>query len=122
MGNLVLTQNQASNNTLGNKWISSKIDDNAAGYDYNRGLFGEREIEDFADDGAGGKTWLKSNILLREISLIEFALERWRLPCCDDSGDITLPEEFGTHEEPLSINVPKQQGCTNQINIHDEEE
>ena len=74
------------------------------------------------DRGAGGETWLKRNILLREISLIEFALNRWKLPCCDDSGDITLPEEFGTDEEPFTINVHQQQGCTNQIDVHDEEE
>lgn len=122
LGNLVLTENQASNNALGNKWISNKINDNAAAYDYNNGLFGEREITNFADDGAGGETWLKRNILLREISLIEFALNRWKLPCCDDSGDITLPEEFGTDEEPFTINVHQQQGCTNQIDAHDEEE
>jgi len=45
-----------------------------------------------------------------------------KLPCCDDSGDTTLPEEFGTDEEPFTINLHQQQGCTIQIDVHDEEE
>ena len=122
LGNLVLTQNQRSNNALSNKSITQKISDPNVTYDYSRGLLGEREISDFADDGRGGKTWTKSNILQREISLIEFAIQRWRLPCCDDSGNITLPEEFGHENEPYVIQVERQDGCSEQIDFHDEEE
>jgi len=119
LGNLVLTENHASNMVLLVKEIALKIEDVGAAYDYDHGLLGERKITDFADDGAGGKVWLKANILERERSLIKFGLERWRLPCCDDEGDVPLPEEFdigeGDDAETDHVNIPAIPQCKNQV-------
>ena len=119
LGNLVLTHDHTSNMVLLAKEIALKIEDVGAAYDYNRGLFGEREITRFADDGAGGKQWLKPNILERERSMIEFGLNRWRLPCCDDAGNVPLPEEFditeGDNAETFQVNIPVDLQCKNQV-------
>ena len=126
LGNLVLTENHASNMVLLAKEIALKIEDVGAVYDYDRGLLGEREITNFADDGAGGKTWIKTNILERERSMIKFGLERWCLPCCDDGGDVPLPEEFDIavedNPETYHVNIPVDPQCKNQINPDPAEE
>ena len=119
LGNLVLTENHASNMVLLVKDIAKKISDVGVAYDYDRGLLGEREITNFANDGAGGKAWLKANILERERSMIEFALGRWRLPCCDDEGMVPLPEEFdigdGEDAETYYVHIPPDAQCKDQV-------
>jgi len=50
----------------------------------------------------GVRQWRPENILHREIKLLRWAAERWRIECCADQDTIALPEEFqenGTHVE-----------------------
>ena len=92
LGNLVLTK---GNSILGRKPISEKIKDESSSYYYQHdsSTSCEKLISKFTD----GSTWKEKEILAREIDMINFALERWSIPCVQDSGVLDLPQEFFEH-------------------------
>ena len=101
LGNLVLTRDTASNAYLGQKNIHDKITDPLGRYDFTNGTNSEGQIHVHAD-AYGVRQWRPENILHREIKLLRWAAERWRIDCCADQDTIALPEEFqenGTHVE-----------------------
>ena len=93
LGNLVLTRDTASNAYLDQKSIQDKIHDGRGVYDYTNGTNSEGQIHTHADV-TGSRQWRPENILHREIKLLKWAAQRWRVKCCDDRITITLPEEF----------------------------
>jgi hypothetical protein len=88
LGNLVLT---SGNIDLGRKAIGDKLN-SATGYSYQHAnaTNSEKRIHSFTD----GTSWGKANILNRERELLQFASERWSVPCCADNGHVVLSEEF----------------------------
>mgnify|MGYP006301269401 CR=1 FL=1 len=89
LGNLVLTQGNA---ILDRKPIDQKIEDPHARYYYKHqnATITERRIASFTS----GSEWLPKNILEREMEMLNFAVERWGIPCCSDNGNYPLPEDF----------------------------
>ena len=88
LGNLVLTD---GNVQLGRKSFSKKL--NGPGdyfYNCSAATNSEKRIRSFTN----GEEWKEANILMREMELIDFTIERWSLPCCKDNKDIYLPEAF----------------------------
>jgi len=102
LGNLVLTRDTASNAHLAQKSIQDKIDDGGGGYDYTNGTNSEGQIHTHADV-TGRRQWRPENILHREIKLLRWAAERWRVKCCDDRITITLPGEFQEDGKNVTI-------------------
>ena len=103
LGNLVLTRDTASNAYLGQKSILDKIDDPGNGYDYTNGTSSEGQIHIHAD-AMGGRQWRPKNILHREIKLLKWAAERWKVNCCDDQDTFPLPEGFEVDAQNVEIN------------------
>jgi len=75
LGNLVLTR---SNSSLGRKEIEKKIEDSGAVhyYRHSQSTSTERKIPEFTD----GATWRQPEILRRELTMVQWARERWALP------------------------------------------
>lgn len=103
LGNLVLTRDRASNACLAQKSIDDKIDQPAAIYDYRRGTSSEKEIYRHADAIGGIRQWRPENIIHREIELLKWAANRWKINCCDDSAIITLPQLFQENGNDVQI-------------------
>ncbi len=81
-----------------------KLNDPAANYYYNHptATNGEKRIRTFTD----GRTWQESNILAREVELINFAISRWSMPCVCDNAVLTWPDPFDELQpppEPINI-------------------
>jgi hypothetical protein len=89
LGNLVMTSGNA---ILGRKSIDKKLDDSTAAYSYNcaDATNSEKLIVSFTD----GTSWKLENILKRELAILEFAANRWSIPCCLDNGNVYLPDSF----------------------------
>ncbi|UQA51969.1 DUF262 domain-containing protein [Vibrio sp. ED002] len=89
IGNLVLTK---GNSILARKSIRKKLKDDSAEYYYlhDSATNCEKLIANFTD----GSKWQHSEILSREVDMINFALERWSIPCIQDSGVINLDGEY----------------------------
>jgi len=90
IGNLVLS---LGNSILGRKFISKKIKDTTADYYYShptKSTNSERAITKFTD----GSEWKEKNILIREIDLLKFAVNRWSIPCDKDEFTLVAPDIF----------------------------
>lgn len=89
LGNLVLTN---GNSILARKPIDLKISDAESEYSYtcNKATNCEKLIHNYTD----GSTWKESQILRREVDMLNFVIERWALPTLQDSGVILYPQDF----------------------------
>ena len=116
LGNLVLTN---GNSTLGQKPFPHKLNDNTAGYfyDHNSATNSEKLVTRYSD----GSKWLKGNILKREFDLVKFALNRWSLGCCAETGTYKFPEEYDGLVESREIKLEFAQ-CLNSSGIDDIDE
>lgn len=106
LGNLVLTTN---NGVLGRKEFRLKlIDPNAAHYyTHPNATCSEKEIDQFT----AGFEWEEQNILRREAAIIDWAAQRWSLPCCNDNGSYQLPIDFECVEEAERTIVVNHADC-----------
>lgn len=101
LGNLVLTER---NQQLGRKSIKEKVYGTGKPgthfFTKNNATNSEKKIEKYSRKGSD---WKVENILSRERDMLEFAANRWSIPCCVDNGKIDLPEEFQVIEKPYIV-------------------
>ena len=89
LGNLVLTSN---NPALGQKSFPQKLSSLPPEYSYTspHANNGEKQLSRFGQ----GKHWGPRELLQREVALMQFALERWVVPCEGDNSTYVLPSVF----------------------------
>ncbi|HIO47761.1 TPA: DUF262 domain-containing protein [Candidatus Poribacteria bacterium] len=128
LGNLTLTNDGASNTLLGNKsYLEKRVAPNGTDYCYsdNMATASERQL---ANKYTGD--WTKQEVIDRDWELLEFAYERWRIPCeCDleiemppknihDGKKLSVPDGETTFGSPIIPDDDKeddgQDGMTEQ--------
>lgn len=81
--------------------------------------YGDCDVQPSGKNTTLDITWVEKNLLDREFDLIKFALDRWKLPRCDDSGEIILLESFNIEQEHRTISIPVAGDCAHSIPIED---
>ena len=88
---------------VGRKQIGKKINDPSDDYSYDhvRATSSEKKISGYTD----GENWNEEEILNREYDLLQFASERWSVPCCVDNGTVFLNDDFAIiNKQQIDVN------------------
>jgi hypothetical protein len=100
LGNLTLTEGNASNVALLNYDIQNKCDTNPT-YTYRTGRFVEREVYRIAGMYTNSKRWQKLEIITHELSYCKYLIKLWGLPCDCDMEEIPIDGNLLTEIESL---------------------
>lgn len=89
LGNLTLTENNASNVALLNYDIQNKCKTNPT-YTYANGRFVERNVNQIAREYTNTIRWQKLEIIAHELFYCKYLIKLWSLPCDCDMEEISI--------------------------------